>query len=183
MFRASYSILSAWASGDFERAISAYYKEEVETTQQMKDGKAFHEKWEKEGKKTGKLPKVFGDLKFLHPQFEIKKARVLNNWLELVGVLDVKDGEMAIDYKTGVTDAQTYANSYQHKVYQILFPELKRFEYYHYNQYTDKADMAIVYLNDKTLGEGVEWVVTQASEMKAYLDDNEIILGGKNGEL
>ena len=175
-FRCSYSMLSAWQSGDFDRAIKMYLRKEVEATEKMEAGKKFHLEFEAEAKTTAKLPKIFGELKFLNPEFELKKEKDIGDWIQLVGILDVKDGELGIDYKTGVTESSLYAKGNQHKVYQILWPDLKRFEYYHYNQYNNKVDMSIVYLNDQTLEEGIEWVVSNASEMKNYIDNNELIV-------
>lgn len=177
--RVSYSILNAWAHGDIDRAVAPYIGESVEPTQAMIDGKKMHEKWEREVRRTKRLPKVFGGRKLESPQLELttKRIRKLNDWCALVGALDVKDGTTAIDYKTGKSTATDYVNSKQHEVYQILYPEIKRFEYYCYNQHLYKDDDAhitvgVVHLSKRTLEDGLEWVLTMAAELREYLINN-----------
>ena len=177
--RVSYSILNSWTHGDIERAIAPYAGRETEPTEAMEFGKKMHAKWEHEANETKCLPKVFGGRKLISPELELatKKARKLGDWCVLTGVLDVRDGEVGIDYKTGKTPATNYLNSNQHKCYQILYPEIKRFEYYCLNQHLHKSDadhitVGIAYLNRKTLTDGIEWVMTMASELREYLINN-----------
>lgn len=185
VIRVSYSILSQWARGDSEsmqRAIDIYLRKPFTPTRQMEEGSRYHKEWENEAKQTNKLPKVFGARDFTKPQFEIKKAINLGDtnpdyaWLQLVGVLDVLDGILGIDYKTGVMASQFYANSYQHKLYQILFPEMKRFEYHAYNQYTGETTMSICHLSQETLEDGLNFLLTQAGSFRAYLEQNDLVL-------
>lgn len=145
-------------------------------TPAMEAGTEFHKLWEKEGRKTGKLPGVFGKKTFDKPLFEkeTKKEVMLNDWLKLVLVLDVKEQTNGIDYKSGVGSASSYANSYQHRVYQVGYPELKTFEYYVFNQHTDEVTMSIVHLTRQTLLEGVQFVLKNATEMRTYVIANNI---------
>ena len=177
--RVSYSILSAWARGDIERAIAPYIGQEVEPTEAMVAGKRLHEQWEKEVRRTKRLPKIFGGRKLEAPKLEFatKKVRKLNDWCILSGVLDVKDGTTAIDYKTGRTPANDYVNSRQHECYQVLYPEIKRFEYYCKNQHMHRSDpnqitVGVVYLNKRTLEDGLNWILTMAAELREYLINN-----------
>jgi hypothetical protein len=177
--RVSYSILNSWAHGDIDRAVAPFAGVEVEPTQPMIDGKTWHAKWERETKRTGRLPKCFGGRKLESPDIELatKKVRKLTDWCVLSGVLDVRDGKTGIDYKTGKSSATDYANSMQHKCYQVLYPELNRFEYHCRNQHLHKSDddhktMSIVHLTRQSLEEGLEWVLTMAAELREYLINN-----------
>lgn len=177
--RVSYSILNSWAKGDIDRAVAPYAGIEMEPTEAMEYGKEKHAAWEKEVKQTGRLPRRFGGRKLNSPKLELatKKVRKLTEWCYLSGILDVLDGDTAIDYKTGKTPAGDYLNSRQHEVYQILYPNIKRFEYHCNNQHLHKKDdgyvtVAIVYLNRKTLKDGLEWVLTNAAELREYLINN-----------
>ena len=177
--RASYSILNAWARGDIDRAAAPYAGAEIEPTEAMLFGKKKHQNWEKEAMNTRRLPKVFGARKLVSPEFELntKKVRKVNDWCYLVGVLDVLDGDTAVDYKTGRTPAGEYLNSHQHECYQILYPKIKRFEYYCLNQYLPYKDdgrvtMAIAYLSRKTLRDGAKWILTNAAGLREYLINN-----------
>ncbi len=177
--RVSYSILNSWAKGDIDRAVAPYAGIEIEPTEAMEYGKKKHEAWEKESRLSGRLPRRFGGRKLISPQFELntKKIRKLNDWCYLSGVLDVLDGDVAIDYKTGVTPASEYLNSYQHECYQILYPNIKRFEYHCCNHHLHRKDdgyitVAVAYLNKDTLKHGIEWVLTMAAELREYLINN-----------
>lgn len=177
--RVSYSILNSWARGDIDRAVAPYAGVEIEATEAMEYGKKKHEAWEKETRRTGRLPARFGGRKLKSPQLELntKKVRKLNDWCYLSGVLDVLDGDTAIDYKTGRMSASEYLNSKQHECYQILYPNIKRFEYHCCNQHLQRKDdgyitVAIAYLDKNTLKNGIEWVLTMAAELREYLINN-----------
>ncbi len=171
-FRASFSVLSAWQSGNYDRATEMYFKLKKFATPAMVEGKRLHKEWKKEVDITKCLPKVFGGKKLNNPHTEVKLVKQLDDWLELVGVVDLEDLPTLADYKTGVTPSETYANSMQLKVYQILFPTATKAEIYHYNQHTKETDMSIVHLNDKTLEESINWVVTLSGEMHDHFEKN-----------
>ena len=177
--RVSYSILNAWARGDIDQATAPYRGAVAPTTEAMEFGKKMHEEWERETSATRCLPKVFGGRRLQAPELELgtKKVVKLTDWCVVSGVLDVRDGELGIDYKTGKSTASDYANSKQHKVYQILYPKLKRFEYYCLNQHLHRSDndritVSVVYLTQKTLTDGIEWVLTMSAELREYLINN-----------
>lgn len=175
LFRTSYSMLNAWHNKNYEDAINMYLGVEIPPTPAMQAGKDFHQQWQTEGETTGCLPKIFGARKLLNPTFEQKIVKVLDDWIELVGVLDVKEDGVGIDYKSGHANASYYVRSYQHKVYQILVPSLTKFEYHCYNQYTKTVDVGICHLSKLTLEQGLEFVITNASDMRAYLEQNNLI--------
>ena len=176
--RVSYSMLAAWHRGDYDRAIAMIMREPFEPTPQMEAGIKFHRQWEAEGRKTLAMPKVFGGAKFKNPKFELetKRVRRLNDWLTLAGVLDVfDDGTVGKDYKSGAASAISYSNGYQHKFYQVLYTEMERFEYHCHNQYTGENTMSIVHLTQATLESGLEFILTTASDMRAYLENSGIV--------
>ena len=176
-FRASFSVLNLWQSGNYERAVETYFKLKEFTTEAMANGKAWHKEWEAEVNKTGCLPVVFGGQKLINPKTEQKIVKQLDDWLELVGVIDLQhgeNGEVLVDYKTGKTESDNYANSFQPRVYHILVPEAKRFEFRHFDALTHKTDTSIVHLTPATLNAGIEWVVTMSGEMHSYLVKNEL---------
>lgn len=177
--RVSYSILNSWAHGDIDRATAPYRGERPGTTEAMRYGKEMHRRWERETARTNCLPKVFGGKSLSSPALELstKRAARINEWCALVGVLDLKDGDLGIDYKTGRSTASEYANSKQHECYQMLYPGLTRFEYYCFNQHlhhsdSDRVTVSIVYLSRRTLADGIEWALTNAAELREYLINN-----------
>lgn len=176
-FRASYSILEQWSQGKWDRATKMYFKLMDFTNKYIEAGRKFHKDWEQEINKTECYPEVFGG-KEIEGEFEteLKIEKDLSEWLELVGVIDLwlPDEGVIIDWKSGSTPSTQYANGFQTKVYQILKPEAKRAEIHHFNQYNHKTDMSIVHLTDKTLDDGINWVLTWASEMFSYLEENKL---------
>jgi len=135
VFRASYSTLSAWARGDYDLALGMYFKTTSFDTEAMALGRALHDEWEREIKASAHMPQVFGG-KPLPPGFrvEVFAHRMLAPWLQLRGKLDLRLPVVGFDWKSGTTPSTQWANGMQHKVYQVLYPELERFEYHAFNQ-------------------------------------------------
>lgn len=175
--RVSYSILSNWARGNYEDAVNTYLGHYPAATPAMEAGKYWHKKWERDGRQTGCLPEIFGGRKLDSPKFELdtKKVIMLADWIQLVGVFDVLEPGIGTDYKSGSSPSSAYANGFQHKVLQILEPSLKRFDYHGFNQYTNEVTMSVCHLTQKTLEEGIEYVITHASDMRSYLEQNNLV--------
>ena len=173
-FRASFSTLSAWDSGAWQRAIESYFKLSEFSTKQMRAGKKLHEDFEVEIQKTSCMPKVFGAKPLIEPETELKIVKQLDDWLELVGVIDCYSDGVIYDWKTGVSTSESYAGSMQPRVYQILKPEAIRAEIHHYNQYNKKTDMSIIYLTDVTREIAKDWVITISSQMHSYFTENKL---------
>lgn len=178
VFRASYSTLSVWARGDYDLAIGMYFKRVEMDTPAMREGREYHTRFEHEIKSTGHMPAIFGGGKLpADYRCEVFASKQLANWLVLRGKLDLKLPTVGYDWKTGITPSTQWANSFQHKVYKVLYPELERFEYHAFNQYAKPSEavtVSIVHLTPKSLEEGVEWVVTHASDMKQYIEANNL---------
>lgn len=188
-FRASFTTLSLWASGSWDMAVEKYFKLKEFTTEAMADGKRYHEDWETEIKKTGCLPAVFGGKKLERPKTEMFKKVYINDWLELIGKVDLVDEPTVHEFKTGVQSSEHYANSVQTGIYGVLctmdgfllqnYKEIPvkgvfvdRAEIHHYNQHSKKVDMSFVWLTDKVLDDALDWVLTYSSEMHNYLVEN-----------
>ncbi len=178
VFRASYSVLSLWKSGRYEDAVALYFKLETYSNAAMELGKAFHEEWQEETKKTGCLPAIFGGKPCTNPITEIKIVQHLEPWLDLVGVIDLLDSPTVHEYKSGVTSAAQYANSQQGGIYALLATLeghlVDRLEYHRFNPYTKQADMAFRWVTDAMLEEAMEFVKTYAADMHAYLIENDL---------
>lgn len=177
-FRASYSVISTWAGGNWDLAVGMYFKLKKFTTPQMAAGKDLHKEWEKEVKKNKALPEIFGGKKLNNPKAEFKTVVQLEPWLDLVGVIDVLDEPTIYEFKSGKTSSEIHANSIQTGVYGVLatFADVvvDRAEIHHYDQYKKTTDMSIVYLTDKYLNEAHNWLVTFASEMHEYFTANDL---------
>lgn len=176
VMRVSYSILSCWARGDYERALAMYFREPLPSTPAMELGKKFHDEWEKEIGNTKSMPAVFGGAPLQKHSTELRTKRevMLNDWLQIVGVLDLLEGHIGRDWKSGKTPATAYSNGFQHKVYQVLYPLINQFEYWCYNPITGGVTMSLIHLSDQSLEEGVNWIMTHAGAMRAYLEQNNL---------
>lgn len=177
-FRASFTVLDKWAGGDWEGAIKAYFKLEKFTTPAMADGHMYHEQWAKEIGDTHHLPQVFGGQPLWLPKTEQKLVVELEDWLDLVGIIDCYDTPVIYEFKTGKKNSECYAATKQCGVYSVLatFSDLKtdRAIIWHYDQYAKKADMSQVWLTDELLQDAHEWIITHASEMHNYLNENKL---------
>ena len=95
---------------------------------------------------------------------ELKLTVNLYPWLDLVGVIDCYDRPTIYEFKTGNRSAAKHANDFQVAVYGVLATlsdlHVERAEIHRYNQYTNKADMSVVWLTDRLLRDGINWIET-----------------------
>lgn len=190
-FRASYSVLSKWAAGQWVDAINMYFKLESFTSQQMADGKEWHDKWEKHVKETNTLPVEFGSKPLNNPIAEAKIVVELRDWLNLVGKIDTLDAPIIHEYKTGKQSSESYASDHQVGVYGVLCSYkgviitnnketpwagvyVNEAHIHHYDQYNKKVDFSSVWITDLLLQKSYNWIETLASEMHVYFVKNDL---------
>ena len=177
-FRASYSVLSCWARGDWQDAIRMYFGLPRTVTPQMMDGRLHHTRWQQYIEEHGRLPEVFGGASLSSPLCEVKRVAPVYDWLDLVGAIDCYDRPVIYEFKTGTRSSARYANDYQVEVYGVLATlsglYVERAEIHRYDQYKQQADMTLVWLTDNALRRGLNWIETTASEMYQYLLDNKL---------
>ena len=119
--------MNAWNNGQTQKALEMYFKISTFTSEAMTEGSALHKLWENEVKKTNCLPKVFGGRKLNNPLSEQKKAITLRKEFDgdllddvefvLSGIVDLIDGDLIIDYKTGNEDRD---DPHQLPIYDLL---------------------------------------------------------------
>lgn len=177
-FRASYSVLSTWASGDWEKAIKQYFKLETYTSPAMEEGKRYHKLWADQITEFKESPIEIGAIKFSDPTVEIKKTVSVNDWLDLVGVIDCYDKPILYEWKTGKSSSESYASSPQAGVYGVLATlaglYVEKAEIHHFDQYLKKSDFSIVWITDEMLKNSLNWVETLSSEMHNYFNENKL---------
>lgn len=179
----SYSILDAWARGDYERAVSYYLGDPVPPTEAMKLGQLKHKIWENHVKKTGELHPDWGGGKVHRPITEQKyqkfiplspKYRIL-----IRGVIDLEYSDnnepVIVDYKCGQTPADQYVDGFQLCYYKLLRPRAEMGQYWCFNPYTSKVTKGIRFLNETDAELALEHIITHGSDMINYLEANKLI--------
>lgn len=177
-FRASFTILDQWNSGNWEMAVKMYFKLDKFITPQMQEGREWHEKWAKHVNDTKTMPLEFGGKALIAPIAEQKTVIQLDDWLELVGIIDCYDQPVIYEWKTGKQSSEVYAGSAQGGIYAILGTYSKKYvervEIHHFDQYSKKADMSIVWVTDELLKAAYNWIITTAGEMHNYFIENDL---------
>jgi hypothetical protein len=179
IFRASYSVLSAWSKGNWEDAIKMYYKIPLPIFQAQSEGKEWHKRWANYIEKTGMLPIQFDSKKLSYPICESKMVVKLADWLNLVGVIDCYDAEGTIyEFKTGSTSSTNSMYERQAGVYGVLAKmsgiRVDKCHIMQYNQHTKESETTIVWLTEKVLQDTLDWIETNSSEMFNYIQENKL---------
>jgi len=158
-------MLNFWSLGCKDDVIKMLKHEPTFITEAMEVGKRYHKLFEEEVIKTKRLPKEFGSKKLQNPRTEVKIEKWLDEWLQLVGVIDLIDEDKIYDYKVGNTLSQAYANALQLPVYGLLYEKANEGYILHYNHLFRRADWSVVAINDEVRNTAIDWVITFASEI------------------
>jgi len=178
IFRANYTVLNAWSSGNWDGAIEMYFSLKKFTSRAMGEGKDYHDQFEEETRKTGHLPAIFGGKQLNKPVVEFKNTVKIEEWLQLKFKIDCLDEPTIYEYKTGKETSESYAESHQLGVYGVgctlsgIF--VNKAEVYHFDQYTKKVDMSVRWITKKMLENDLNWIVTISSEMHNYFLENDL---------
>ena len=174
IFRASYSILKLWDSGQKQEAIKAYFKLPRFVTKEMEDGINFHKAWEEEIKRTKCLPKLFGTRQLIDPQVEAKYEMPVTDWCEFVFKPDLVDGLWLTDFKTGTKELGYYLDDKQLPVYALFLAKkgitVDRGVIRKYNQYEKTIDVGFVWLTPDRIAEAKKWLIKNITEMSDHFE-------------
>ena len=177
-FRASFTVLDQWNSGNWEMAVKMYFKLEKFVTPAMQAGREWHEKWAKHVTDTKTMPIEFGGKALINPVAEQKTVIQIQDWLELVGIIDCYATPVIYEWKSGKQSSEAYAGSQQGGIYAILGTYSKKYveriEIHHFDQYSKKSDMSIVWVTDELLKNTYNWIITTAGEMHMYFEKNDL---------
>lgn len=180
-FRASFSILRLWDDGNWQDAIKAYFKKEMIVTPAMKAGLALHKEWEQHIKENLALPPCFAgkDPKPMeYPDCELKLTAEVEDWLTFSGVIDCLEQPIIHEFKSGATELSVWMRTMQAPCYGFLAEAngkvVNQAHIHHYNQYTKRSSMGIIWLTPELKEKAREWIVTNASEMHNYIIENNL---------
>lgn len=115
----SFTLLDLWVKDQFDRAVDFYLGKELKFPKSVKEkmemGKQWEEYIERTVKETGKLPPELGFLSVGKHQFQYRFDVALNDFVDLVGYVDLLDFDNSViyDFKHGSTDIVKYSDSLQ----------------------------------------------------------------------
>ena len=177
-FRASFTILSAWESGQWERAVEMYFKLSKFTTEAMAAGKNKHEEWQQHIEQYKRLPAAFGEIQLAAPQCEYKIVTRLHDWLEVVIVPDCFDSPTLYEFKYSQRNSNVFAQTKQVPLYAAMLIAndipIEKGVIWRQKPMSDESEMSIVWITDTLITEAIEWLETYASEMHHYLQKNDL---------
>ena len=186
LFRASFSVCSLWYQKKINDAIKAYFKIEGFVPKEWIIGKGYHELWQKQIERTSKLPEELGGSQLINPICEEKmviNGKELSPYADFMEVVFVPDcidlGNMEVlEFKTGTGSSSNYARGWQGILYGYLlhikgYP-VKKVKIIRYNQYTKETEVSIIWITEKTNRMAKEWIISMASDMHAYLMENDL---------
>ncbi len=170
--------MHAWATGQYQKAVEHYFKLANFTTEKMADGTALHKQWSEYIEANNKLPVEFGNKPLIKPLPEGKLTVKLQPWLELYGTPDCIDSPIIYEFKSGKRSSESYASSWQTRIYAVLATYagiyIDKAEIHHWDQYTKKHDMSVVWITDQVLKEAYDYIEAIASDMHHYFDQNDL---------
>jgi len=174
IFRASYSILKLWDTGQKSEAIKSYFKLSRFVTKEMEDGINYHKQWEDEIKRTKCLPKIFGSRQLIDPQVEMKLEMPITDWCEFVFKPDLVDGFRLTDFKTGTKEIGYYVDDYQLPVYALFLAKkginVDRGVIRKYNQYEKTVETGFTWFTPAKLAEAKKWLIKNITEMSDHFE-------------
>lgn len=186
VYRLSFSILDKVRLGYIDEAISMFNRVPLPATPAMELGKKYHNLWEKQILKTGRIPDMLGGEQLTDgwtvEKKLVKRFRLGDNVVEFVGVYDNYEPNAPQptlrDWKMTTSSATVYSNSYQHSCYKVLVPDATVFEYRCKHPFIlDQLTIARIHLTDAQRERGLEFIRTYAGEFiqqyEWYLQDNQ----------
>ena len=177
-FRGSFTILNTWKRGQWKEAIKMYFHLDDFETPAMREGKKYHEHLADYIDKNKQFPEELGGGKLHIPKTELKIVKQLEDWLEIVGVIDCLDGDTIYEFKTGITESDEPGFEKQIGMYAYLAAisgyKIKKGIVIHYNQHIKKVDNSTYWVTPKLLKDTGEWIQTIASEMHNYFNENKL---------
>lgn len=180
----SFSILDAWAKGNWEQAVSYYLGKPFPPTPAMELGRLKHQIWERQIKQSQCLPQELGGELLESPVLEQKYEKLIPFSDDIVILLrgvpdcsdDYSDGVAIHEFKCGMTTAKTYIDSLQLDYYKLLLPQANIGYYHCYNPYFDRMTRGIKYLSDKNGRAALEHIISNAGEMIDYLQSQKLLI-------
>lgn len=175
----SYSILNAWAHGQYEQAVGLYLGKPLPPTPQMELGSAMDKLWTQHIETTKTIPDDLGGGVLVDPKTQIKYQKYIpvndNMQILLRGVPDMTDGNIITDFKCGNTEASSYLDSMQLDYYKLLYPQADTGIYRCYNPYFKTLSIGVKFLGRANAESALNHIYTYGTEIIDYLMVNKLL--------
>jgi hypothetical protein len=148
----------------------------------MELGRAKHELWDAEIKKTGAIPKELGGGTLINPSSEKKYEKLIplgKYAILLRGVIDCLDDKTIYEWKCGLGSPATYVDSMQLDYYKLFAPQAELGIYRCYNPYTKTFSTGVKFLTWKNYEDALNHVITFGGEMIEYLASQQMLYNYK----
>lgn len=169
----SYSIINAWASGQWEQAVGYYLGQDFPATPAMELGRLKDDLWSNYAVKNKAIHPEIGGGKLSDPKVQIKYEKIIpfSDDIQILvrGVPDTTDGQTLYEYKCGMTTAGQYIDKLQMDFYKLLLPDLTIGYYLCFNPYNNTYTKGIKYLNTSNAEQAMEYLITYGGELIDYL--------------
>lgn len=179
--RLSWSLINAWKNQRYDDAVRMYLHLPSETTPQMEEGIKWHKRWEK-GSQKGKLEIGEVRLNYLSPEPEKEITVNFDEFFDLKCRLDCLDRDQRLfdEYKTGVLSSKEYARGGQPDFYYLITKIAKipidKCRLTHFNQYEKRADMTVIWFDEESIENAINYIETIGSDIREYFIKNNIPL-------
>lgn len=179
----SYSILSQWESGQYERAVNMYQGSELPINPAMELGKAKHDQWALYTLQHKKIHNEIGGDVLHNPVVEQKYEKIIplgeKYQILLRGAIDLTDEHIIYEYKCGLNMPTYYVETKQLDYYKLLYPKATLGIYLCFNPYSNTFTKGVKYLSDTNAEKALEHILTYGGEMIDYLAGNQLIYNYK----
>lgn len=177
--RISYTLLSLWARGKTDEAITAYFHIIKPTSPQVKEGKDKHEEIAKIVRDTGQFPSWLSSIKLHKPLPEHEIIVPYNNFFDIKAIVDCLDSPSLFEYKTGISDSLKWANKLQVPFYflvcELAHIPVDKAYLLHFNQYTQNSDWTLIWNNKKAREKAKNLIDTIAPEIYDFLLEQNLL--------
>lgn len=175
----SYSIINAWASGNWEQAVSYYLGKDFPATPAMELGRLKDDLWSNHAVKHKEIHPEIGGGKLTDPKVQVKYEKIIpfSDDIQILvrGVPDTTDGQILYEYKCGMTTASQYIDKLQMDFYKLLLPDLTIGYYLCFNPYNNTYTKGIKYLNRSNAEQAMEYLITYGGELIDYLRTQKLL--------
>lgn len=152
---------------------------EMPSNKQMIAGREIHQEIQDHIKSTGEIPKWLFNAPLVNPEPEKEIIIPYNEQFDLKVIIDCLDTPVGYEWKTGVSDAPTWARKAQIPMYmlacEIAGIPIEKFYLVRWNQYEKHKDWVMMWNNKESIDTARNFIDSIAPEIYEYFDANGLL--------